>query len=307
MDEAAAHVDEYPGDEHVDRALARIMGPESADLFIQVRRAQELRESERRPDEGLRERKRRLTRQRISDLATALVVTRGFDNVTVAQIAETVGVSEKTVYNYFPTKESMILDMADESVERLGKALRSRQPGESLTNVAVRAIRDDEQRLNDLPDEVYEWFPRFREMIFGNPSLRSAWLDLHNRLTDVAAEELATSADVDPRDPEPLIAARALVDLGLVAFDSRMRHIEAGLRGEELGAAVNADIERAARLLETGLWSFSLLAQGARTRAQLVEAQKAFERARRQVVSALKEARLAYRAARREAQRGRPG
>ncbi len=305
MDDSLAHVDEFPGDEQVERALERTLGPELAEVFARVRRAEERRE--RRPDEGLRERKRRLTRQRISNVATALSVVRGFDNVTVAQVAEVVGVSEKTVYNYFPTKESMILDTADESVERLARALKKREEGESLTSVVVRAIREDEEPLDELPEAIYEWFPRFRDMVFGHPSLRAAWLDLHNRLTDVAAQELAASADVDPRDPEPLIAARALVDLGLVAFDSRIRHIEGGLRGRELGAAVNADVERAARLLETGLWSFNLLAQGARTRAQLVEAQKAFERARRQVVSALKEARLTYRAARREAARAARG
>ncbi len=305
MSDSLPQVDELPADEQVDRALERVLGPEMADVFARVRRTEERRE--RRPDEGLRERKRRLTRQRISNVATALSIVRGFDNVTVAQVAEMVGVSEKTVYNYFPTKESMILDMADESVERLARTLKNRAEGESLTSVAVRAIREDEEPLDELPDGIYEWFPRFRDMIFEHPSLRAAWLDLHNRLTDVAAKELAASADVDPRDPEPLIAARALVDLGLVAFDSRIRHIEAGLRGRELGAAVNADVERAARLLETGLWSFNLLAQGARTRAQLVEAQKAFDRARRQVVSALKEARLAYRAARREAGRATRG
>ena len=303
LNEPSSHLDEYAGDEQVDQALARAIGPEAADMFARIRRAQDQSEHDRRGHEGLRERKRRLTRQRISDVATALSVTRGFDNVTVAQVAEIVGVSEKTVYNYFPTKESMILDMADEAVERLSRALQQREPTESPARVAVQVMSDDIRQLDELPDEAHEWFPQFREMIFGTPSLRAAWLDLHNRLTEVAARELAASADVDPRDPEPQIAARALVDLGMIAFDSRMRHIEAGLRGAALGEAVNADIERAARLLETGLWSFNLLTQGARTRAQVTEAQRAIERARKQVVSALREARTAYRAARREAQR----
>ena len=304
MSDATPHVDEYPGDERVDRELARVLGAE-AETFARIRRVQDKHEGDRRPHEGLRERKRRLTRQRISDVATALSVVRGFDNVTVAQVADIVGVSEKTVYNYFPTKESMILDMADEAVERLSQALQNREPGESPAHVAMRTMHEDVEQLDELPDVVHEWFPRFREMIYGTPSLRAAWLDLHNRLTDVAAKELAASAGVDPRDPEPQIAARALVDLGQIAFDSRMRHIEEGLRGAALGEAVNADVERAARLLETGLWSFNLITQGARTRAQLTEAQQAFDRARKQVASALREARATYRGARRDAQRDR--
>jgi hypothetical protein len=58
---------------------------------------------------------------------------------------------------------------------------------------------------------------------------------------------------------------------------------------------VTADIDRAARLLETGLWSFNLLSQGRRTRQQLLDAAKATEEARAQVMKALRQARSAWR------------
>src|SRR5208283_4204051 len=60
--------------------------------------------------EGLRERKKRLMRQRLSDTATEMFMERGFDGVRVAEVAAACGVSEKTVFNYFPTKESLVLD-----------------------------------------------------------------------------------------------------------------------------------------------------------------------------------------------------
>ena len=85
-----------------------------------MRRAQEAWRRRTNPEEGLRERKRRLTRQLISDAATVLFAIHGFDNVKVADVADRVGVSEKTIYNYFPTKESMVLDNADETIERGG-------------------------------------------------------------------------------------------------------------------------------------------------------------------------------------------
>ena len=58
-----------------------------------------------------------------------MFATRGFDNVKVSEVADRVGVSEKTIYNYFPTKESLVLDTADEAVERMARALRERGPG----------------------------------------------------------------------------------------------------------------------------------------------------------------------------------
>jgi AcrR family transcriptional regulator len=290
--------EESVADEQVDRIIRREIGDELGDLFNLSRRRQEEFAAQRRPGEGLRERKRRLTRQRISDVATVLFSTRGFDNVTVAEVAETVGVSEKTIYNYFPTKEAMVLDQADEAIAAFAGVLRDRRPDESLTAVTLRALREDDKRFDDIPDELVEFFPRFAEMVESTPALRAAWLDMRNQLLAVAVEEIAASAQLDPNDPEPQIAARALVGLGDVGFESRVRYIRQGLRGRELNAAVERDVERAARLVETGLWSFNLLAQGRRTRQQVLDATKAAEEARKQVVKALRQARAAWKALR---------
>jgi hypothetical protein len=75
----------------------------------------------------------------------------------------------------------------------------------------------------------------------------------------------------------------------------RIRHVEEGLRGSELRDAVNGDLARAARLLETGLWSFNVLAHGAGGRRQLSEAASAAEHGGKQVVSALRRAREGWR------------
>jgi AcrR family transcriptional regulator len=288
-------LDELSDESRIHRLMARELGQEMADAFVAARETQERWERRRHPHDGLRERKKRRTRQQISDVATSLFVVRGFDHVKVSQIAEIVGVSEKTVYNYFPTKESLVFDRADEGIARVVEALRERQPGESPTKAMLRALSDDMDDLEDLPELLYVFFPMFAEMVAATPSLRAARLDLQNRLVEVATEELAALADIDPRDPEPQIAARAMVALYDLSYDSRMRHIEQGLRGAELRSAVLADLERASRLLETGLWSFNLLTQGARTRQQLREAALATEEARKQVRDALRQARNAWR------------
>src|ERR1700744_6165528 len=179
------------GEELLDRLISDEMGDTIAEVMRTARRAQEAWYRTRHPEEGLRERKRRLTRQLISDAATTMFATRGFDNVKVSEVADRVGVSEKTVYNYFPTKESLVLDNADEGVERMAAALRERRPGESLTAAVVRAIKDDTGRYYETPDELVSFLPAFREMLESTPALRAAWLELYDRLATVAREELA--------------------------------------------------------------------------------------------------------------------
>jgi AcrR family transcriptional regulator len=277
----------------LDGLIGEEMGESMAAVMRRVRRTQETWYRTQHPDEGLRERKRRLTRQLISDAATALFASRGFDEVKVAEVARRVGVSEKTIYNYFPTKESMVLDTADEMVEGLAAALRGRAPEESITEAVVRALVNETARFDADADALSEMVPAFVAMIEQTPSLHAAWLGVNAQLADVATEELARQAGVDPRDPEPLIAGRALVGLVDVGMRSRVRHIEDGLRGDELNQKVQQDVRRAARLLDTGLWAFNLPASR-RARTQAAEAARAAEEARRQVVTALREARTAW-------------
>jgi AcrR family transcriptional regulator len=277
----------------LDGLIGEEMGESMAAILRRVRRAQEAWYRAQHPDEGLRERKRRLTRKLISDVATTLFATRGFDEVKVSEVARRVGVSEKTIYNYFPTKESMVLDDADEMIEGLAQALRERAPGESITDAVVRAIESESARFEGDVDAIAEMVPAFVAMIERTPALHAAWLEVNARLANVATEELARQAGVDPRDPEPLIAGRALVGLVDVGMQARMRHIQNGARGEALHEQVQDDVRRAARLLETGLWAFNLPASR-RARTQAAEAARSAEEARRQVVVALREARAAW-------------
>ena len=91
--------------------------------------------------EGLRERKKRLMRQQLSDTATRMFLERGFDAVRVAEIAEACGVSEKTVFNYFPTKESLLLDRLDVTVASLRAGLAD--PGSPPVEAALRILDDE--------------------------------------------------------------------------------------------------------------------------------------------------------------------
>src|ERR1700744_6632827 len=75
------------------------------------------------PPGGLRERKKRLMRQQLSDTATAMFLDRGFDGVRVAEVGAACGVSEKTVFNYFPAKEGLVMDRRDATLSALSSGL----------------------------------------------------------------------------------------------------------------------------------------------------------------------------------------
>jgi AcrR family transcriptional regulator len=256
---ASGVIDPGESDERVvDGVIVEEMGEEIIDRLRRVRHAEEMRYRAEHPDEGLRERKRRLTRHLISDAATAMFASRGFDAVKVSEIADRVNVSMKTLYNYFPTKESMVLDEADELIEGLVAALRDRQAGMSITDAFVGALRANMDGFDLLDDQLAAYVATtFAAMIKQTPALHAHWLEIQDRLARVAAEQLALQAGIEPTDPEPAIAGWALAGLVQVDMDSRVRHIRAGRRGARLRDAVASDVRRAAALLETGLASLS--------------------------------------------------
>src|SRR5882757_8130741 len=93
-----------------------------------------------------RSRKRLATRQSISDAATLLFIARGFDHVTVDEIAEAADVRRMTVFNHFPRKEDMFFDRDEEGREAVRQALRRRDPRvspiETLRLLAHRLIAE---------------------------------------------------------------------------------------------------------------------------------------------------------------------
>src|SRR5437764_8109960 len=81
---------------------------------------------------GLRERKKQQTRQLIADTARRLFAERGFEAVTVAEVARAADVSEATVFNYFPTKEDLFYSPLEAFEQELLASIRDREPGESV-------------------------------------------------------------------------------------------------------------------------------------------------------------------------------
>src|ERR671916_1504679 len=93
------------------------------------------------PTEGLRERKKRAARESIAATARRLFAARGFDSVTVAEIAAAADVSEKTVFNHFATKEDLAFAGREQGLVRLVSDIRERPPGTAVLDV-FRALTD---------------------------------------------------------------------------------------------------------------------------------------------------------------------
>jgi AcrR family transcriptional regulator len=95
---------------------------------------------------GLRERKKRETRERLGDVAARLFAEHGYDEVSIADVAGAAGVSEPTVYNYFPTKPDLVFDRADEVLEKIRGAISRRDPQQSPADAMRSLVLEDIDR-----------------------------------------------------------------------------------------------------------------------------------------------------------------
>jgi AcrR family transcriptional regulator len=216
--------------------------------------------------EGLRERKKRLMRQQLSDTATAMFMERGFDAVRVAEVAEACGVSQKTVFNYFPTKESLVLDRLDATMASMRTGLA--EPGVSPVEAALRILDRELGGMTswlatqDDPVEASAMIQRFGTLIRATPSLRAHQSDMMDQFVAVAAAILAERAGMSADDPEPQIAATALLGLWRIQFQGLRKYLDGTRTPAQVHQAVSADVHRAAQLIDTGLSSFAAVTPG---------------------------------------------
>jgi AcrR family transcriptional regulator len=209
-----------------------------------------------RPGDGLRERKKRIMRQQLSDTATRLFMEHGFDAVRVTDVAEECGVSEATVFNYFQTKEALVLDRLEATMASLPAGLAS--PDLTPIDAALRMLADELEHMTDLlasredPRSAAKEVLRFGDMIRTTPSLRAYQSDMMDQFVFVAADILATRSGLSADDPEPQIAARALLGLWHVQAQSLRKHLGA-TRLDRIDEQVTADVRRAAHLIGVGL------------------------------------------------------
>ncbi len=175
---------------------------------------------------GLRERKKRATRRAIHRAALELAVELGVDNVTVAQIAERAGVSTRTLFNYFPTRDDALIGVDPELVDRLREEFLS-QPEGVDTLTAWHGVLSG--YLVELSQDQALWRLR-REVAATSPQL---WAQLLG--TGPATEHAMVDVAVRRSGVDPAVDVSPVMDsfLAFAAVRTAMwQHVRCGFRGD---------------------------------------------------------------------------
>ncbi|MEN3281033.1 MAG: hypothetical protein V7607_2173 [Solirubrobacteraceae bacterium] len=209
--------------------------------------------------EGLRERKKRETREAITRAAWKLFARRGFDAVTVADIARAAKVSEKTVYNYFPAKEDLVFGAGMQRVAALIEAVSTRPEGASIVEPFRRWTMDHLDRVEHEPVDSITAIPR---LVMGSDALRVrlfvGWEQEASLLGPVIAEQVGESES----ELVPLVVARTLAWTHRVIFRAAFTRLIEGEDQVVVAAELRVEAQRAYDLLEEGLAGYGAPARG---------------------------------------------
>lgn len=188
------------------------------------------------PD-GLRQRKKRETRQRISDVATRLFFERGFDNVTVTEVAQAADVSKMTVFNYFPRKEDLFLDQHEALLASLREVVRG-------ADAPVEALRRFCQLLLETGHPysgAVEGVAAFWSVLQGSEALQNRRLQQAHEIEAMLAREL--------RVPRPRLLGALLAATLQTIYMTAIEACLAGTPVAEVRAAQRLFIDEAFAML----------------------------------------------------------
>ena len=214
--------------------------------------------------QGLRERKKERTRQLIAETARELFEERGFERVTVAEIARAAEVAEKTVFNYFPTKEDLFYWRLEAFEDELLTAIREREEGESALDAFARFIMAQRGYLADKDPATRERLQRVSRMVSESPALLARERQVFERYTVSLAALLAEETGAAKDDVEPWVAANTLLGIHRAVIDYVRRGVLEGKSRTRLRRDVEAQTERAVASLREGLGSYAVKGGGKR-------------------------------------------
>ncbi|MEU8616276.1 TetR family transcriptional regulator [Streptomyces sp. NPDC048623] len=204
---------------------------------------------------GLRELKKERTRQTLSDTAVELFLERGFDAVSVAEIAAAAEVSKPTLFRYFPAKEDLALyrfaDHEDEPARVVAAARAAgAEPLAALRDHVLAGLerRDPVTGLNDDPRVL-----AFLRLLYGTPALVARMSAYQGRSEELLAAALGGEGGEDQDPLAARLAAAQIVAVLRVLAQENVRRVEAGERVEELLPAAEAATREAFRRLAEGL------------------------------------------------------
>ena len=209
---------------------------------------------------GLRELKKEQTRQLIADTAWRLFADRGFDQVSVAEVAREARVAEATVYNYFGTKEDLFYWRLEVFGTRLAEAVRTRPLGEPALAAFRRALLADGgllARVEAGDARALDQIRMINQLITGSPALLAREQQALNQATSLLAGVLAADTRAAPGDLSPQIAAHALIGVHRTLLDYVRSRIQTDDNPAGLAAEIRKLTADAFEFLEQGLRDYA--------------------------------------------------
>jgi AcrR family transcriptional regulator len=200
--------------------------------------------------EGLRERKKRAARAAIATAARRLFAERGFDGVTVAEVAAAAQVSEKTVFNHFPTKEDLAFAGREEGIAQFVTAIAERPPGRSVLDV-FRAMTHTV--LDVLVAGGDEDLLAVARIIRGSRTLQERLTVGWESGADAITAVVARTSGADDDDLVPAIVARTLWFTHRSIFRAALSGLLDGEDRARLAARLQVAADRAYDELAGGL------------------------------------------------------
>ena len=168
------------------------------------------------------------TRQLIADTARELFVERGFDRVSVAEIARIADVSEATVFNYFRTKEDLIFSGLEQFETDMLDAIRRRERGEAALTAFARFILAPRGFLAESDDATAAALMSITRVIATSPALLAREQRIFAAYTDSLARLLAEETGAGAKDLRPLVAANAMIGIHRALIKFVRKRILAG-------------------------------------------------------------------------------
>jgi AcrR family transcriptional regulator len=211
---------------------------------------------------GRRQRKKDETRRAIAEAAMRLFLENGYEQVTIAQIADVADVSVNTVFNYFPTKEDLFFGSDPSGASELALLKMAREPHESVVGFLRRLLNDGIERYAKKSMSLAEigLMAAVRRVFQESPALQVHAAQAARRASDdgedsftrsLAKDVKASASDLTPR----LVAGQVFAIYSALFLEGERRR-RAGEKPEKTQAVLRTAAETALRLLEKGMGDY---------------------------------------------------
>jgi AcrR family transcriptional regulator len=189
------------------------------------------------------------------DAAAELFAERGFDSVSVMEVARRAGVVEKTVFNHFPVKEALVFEADPPMRAALLDTVRRRPAGESVSAAAGSFVVGAVSLLGS--PEAADGVVEMAKIIRGSRTLQVREREILGELTDALAGLIAEETAAAPGQIEPWLAAHAVLGLYASLLELARDRVLTGSGGPELSAELRRQGRRGLALLQFGLAGYA--------------------------------------------------